>query len=171
MVIPCLEKHLPAVLDHFPIAKLIEIVTSRALAQLSIQKVSVPGYIYDLITSPLNLVNSGTRVTPYLSATAGPVMTCILRKLIPQELWLFGEVAAVTVSEQDTAEPQYMTCILRENLESRANESDESLVPVAALLERPQGCKITCAELLFGLETAEDKLAWFRRFFAYSFSL
>lgn len=97
-------------------------------------------------------------------------MAYILRKLIPQDLWLFEEVDVVTGNQQDTTKAQYMTCILRENLESSANESDESLVPVAALLERPQGGDITYAELLFGLETAEDKLAWFRRFFSYSFS-
>ncbi|KAM0232012.1 hypothetical protein ACHAPO_008046 [Fusarium lateritium] len=90
-------------------------------------------------------------------------MTCLLRKLIPKDLWLFGEVAAVTGSQEDTTEARYMTCILRENLESRAMDNNESLILAAALLERPQGGSRTYAEVLFGLETPEDKLAWLRR--------
>jgi hypothetical protein len=168
-VVPCLEKHLPALLQFLPAAKLIKTVTGRALAQASIQTVSVPGYIYDLKFSLASLSPSRSRVTPSCSAATVPVMTRLLRKLIPQELWLFGEVAAVTVSQQDTTEARYMTCILRENLESKADENDESLVPVANLLERPQGGSSTYAEILFGLETSQDKLVWLKRFFASSF--
>ncbi|XEV01776.1 hypothetical protein FSHL1_007063 [Fusarium sambucinum] len=91
-------------------------------------------------------------------------MTSLLRKLIPQDLWLFGEVAAITGSQEDTTEAQYMTCILRENLEPRAVENNESLVLAAALLERPQGGGRTYAEVLFGLETPEERLVWFRRY-------
>jgi hypothetical protein len=168
-VVPCLEKHLPALLQFFPAAKLIKTVAGRALAQVSIQTVSMPGYIYDLKFSLASLNPSGLRVTPSCSAAALPAITCLLRKLIPQELWLFSEVAAVTVTQQDTTEARYITCILRENLESKADENDESLVPVAALLERPQGGSSTYAEILFGLETAQDKLVWLRRLFASSF--
>ncbi|KAH6951991.1 hypothetical protein DER45DRAFT_605913 [Fusarium avenaceum] len=163
-VIPCLEKYLPAVLDHFPTAQLIETVTGRAFSQASAEAVSVPGYIYDLKLPPPSLITSGFRFTPYWSVASAPVMASLLRKLIPQELWLFGEIAAVTGIQQDTTDPHYMACTLRENLESKAEENDDSLILVAALLERPQGGKSTYAEMLFGLETAEDKLIWLRRY-------
>ncbi|KAI6754751.1 hypothetical protein HG530_012503 [Fusarium avenaceum] len=162
-MIPCLENILPAVLDHFPTAKLIETATGRAFSQASAGAVSVPGYIYDLNLPPPSL-SSGSHFTPYWSVAAAPVMTSLLKKLIPQELWLFGEVAAVTGSQKDTTQAQYIACTLRENLESKAEMGDESLILVAALLERPQGGNSTYAELLFGLETAEDKLIWLRRY-------
>ncbi|OBS25879.1 hypothetical protein FPOA_06413 [Fusarium poae] len=163
-VVPCLEKHLPALLHFFPTARLIKTVTDRALAQAAIRTVSVPGYSYDLKFSLACLITSALRVLPCWSAEAAPVMTSLLRKLIPKDLWLFGEVAAVTGSQEDTSEARYMTCILRENLESRAVENNESLVLVAALLERPQGGSKTYAEVLFELETPEDKLTWLRRY-------
>ncbi|RGP70044.1 aerobactin siderophore [Fusarium sporotrichioides] len=163
-VVPCLEKHLPALLHFFPTAISIKTVTDRALAQAAIRTVSVPGYDYDLKFSLACLITSALRVLPCWSAAAAPVMTCLLRKLIPGELWLFGEVAAVTGSQEDTTEARYMTCILRENLESRAVENNESLILAAALLERPQGGSRTYTEILFGLETPEDKLVWLRRY-------
>ncbi|KAH7182252.1 IucC family-domain-containing protein [Fusarium flagelliforme] len=163
-VVPCLEKHLPALLHFFPSAKLIKTVTDRTVAQAAIRTVSVPGYTYDLKLSLACIITSALRVLPCWSAEAAPLMTRLLKKLIPQDLWLFSEISAVTGSQEDTSEARYITCILRENLELRAVDNNESLVLAAALLERPQGGSRTYAEMLFGLKTPEDKLTWFRRY-------
>ncbi|KAK7404147.1 hypothetical protein QQX98_010051 [Neonectria punicea] len=90
-------------------------------------------------------------------------MTSLLRKLIPQNLWLFGEIAAVTGCQKDISEARYMACILRENLESRAHQNNEVLVLASALMERPRGGRQPYAEILFDLKTTNDKILWFRR--------
>lgn len=162
-VVPCLTQHLPALLHFFPEANPIKSVANRAVAQAALRTVSVPGYAYDIKLSLACLITSALRVLPCWSAEAAPAMTSLLRKLIPENLWLFGEVAAVTGSQHDLSEARYMTCILRENLELRAQQNDEALVLAAALMERPRGASRTYAEILFDLDTTKDKVRWFRK--------
>ncbi|KAK6703400.1 hypothetical protein SNK04_013308 [Fusarium graminearum] len=163
-VVPCLSRHLPALLHFFPEATLVKSVDGRALAQASIRTVSVPSFDHDLKLSLACLITSGLRVLPCYSAEAAPAMTRLLKGLIPQDLWLCGEVAAVTGSQPNTEEAQYITCILRENLELRAEENNESIILVAALLERPRCGTKTYAEILFNLETTEDKVVWLKSY-------
>lgn len=170
-VVPCLSRHLPALLHFFPEAKLVKSVDGRALAQASIRTVSVPGFTYDLKLSLACLITSGLRVLPCYSAEAAPAMTRLLEGVIPHDLWLCGEIAAVTGSQPNTEEAQYITCILRENLESRAEENNESLILVAALLEKPRCGTKTYAEILFNLETTEDKVVWLKRYLLPMYSL
>ncbi|CAG1970248.1 unnamed protein product [Fusarium graminearum] len=163
-IVPCLSRHLPALLHFFPEATLVKSVDGRALAQASIRTVSVPSFDHDLKLSLACLITSGLRVLPCYSAEAAPAMTRLLKGLIPQDLWLCGEVAAVTGSQPNTEEAQYITCILRENLELRAEENNESIILVAALLERPRCGTKTYAEILFNLETTEDKVVWLKSY-------
>lgn len=163
-VVPCLTQHLPALLHFFPEAILVKTVTNRAVAQASLRTVSVPGYDYDIKFSLACLITSALRVLPSWSAQAAPPMTDLLRKLIPEDLWLFGEVAAITGAEtqRDASEARYITCILRENLELKAQQNEEALVLAAALMERPRGGGRTYAEILFGLDTVREKTLWFK---------
>ncbi|KAK4139905.1 aerobactin siderophore [Dichotomopilus funicola] len=164
IVVPCLSQHLPALLHFFPEATLIKTVANRAVAQAAIRTVSVPGYSYDLKLSLACLITSALRVLPCWSAAAAPTMTSLLKKLIPDNLWLCGEVAAVTGSQSDASEARYMTCILRENLESRAKANNEMLVLAAALMERPGGGRRTYAEILWNLKTINDRAVWFTKY-------
>lgn len=87
-------------------------------------------------------------------------MTSFVKSIVPPELWVFGEIAAVTGSQDDLSEARFLTCILRENLENRAQQNGEALIIVSALMERPMnGCQ-TYAEILFKLETTLDKMRW-----------
>ncbi|CAF3511877.1 unnamed protein product [Fusarium graminearum] len=129
-VVPCLSRHLPALLHFFPEATLVKSVDGRALAQASIRTVSVPSFDHDLKLSLACLITSGLRVLPCYSAEAAPAMTRLLKGLIPQDLWLCGEVAAVTGSQPNTEEAQYITCILRENLDYLRKLLSVALDPV-----------------------------------------
>ncbi|KAK4124711.1 hypothetical protein N657DRAFT_615634 [Parathielavia appendiculata] len=164
IVVPCLSQHLPALLHFFPEATPIKTVANRAVAQASIRTVSVPGYTYDLKLSLACLITSALRVEPCWSAAAAPTMTSLLKKLVPKNLWLFGEVAAATGSQSNTSDARYMTCILRENLESRAQQNNEMLVLAAALMERPRGGRRTYAEMLWNLDTTNDRILWFKKY-------
>ncbi|KAM5364358.1 hypothetical protein ACJZ2D_011555 [Fusarium nematophilum] len=95
-------------------------VPNSALAQAATRTVSVPGYTYDLKLSLARLTTSALRVLPCWSAAAAPAMTALLKKVVPPDLWLFGEVAAVTGSQEDTSEARYITYILRERIEVKA---------------------------------------------------
>lgn len=57
-----------------------------------------------------------------------------------------------------------MTCILRENLEAKADKHDKTLILASALMGRPFGANVTYAEVLFDLITVERKIQWFQRF-------
>jgi len=99
-----------------------------------------------------------------LLCRSGPGNDTTSEGVIPHDLWLCGEVAAVTGSQPNRVEAQYITCILQENLEDRAEESNEYLILVAALLERPRGGTKTYAEILFNLITTNDKVVWLKRY-------
>lgn len=165
--VPCLTQHLPALLHYFPKAELIETVPNGAVAQAAMRTVSIPGFVYDVKFSLACLVTSALRVLPCWSADAAPKLTCLLKEISPPNLWIVGEVAAVTGNQQDMAEARYMTCILRENLESRAKQNNEALILSSALMEKPMGGSRTYAEVLFDLHTTADKVRWFKRFVAH----
>lgn len=77
---------------------------------------------------------------------------------------MFGEIAAITGNEQVVSEVRHMTCILRENLEQKAKENGEALLLTAALMEKPFGEKRTYAEIIFNLNTLQEKETWFQRY-------
>ena len=167
VMIPCLSRQLPAVLHYFPKAEHIKSVPGAAKAHAAIRTVSVPGYEFDVKFSLACQITSALRVLPCWSAAAAPEMTALMKKILPEDLWLFGEVAAVTGSQEDQSEARHLTCILRQNLEKKAQENDEALILVSALMEKPLGGQQTYAEILFGLNTTAEKKQWFTRF-AYS---
>jgi siderophore synthetase component len=164
VMVPCLSRQLPALLHHFPEAEHVKSVLAAAKAHAAIRTVSIPGYEYDVKFSLACQITSALRVLPCWSAAAAPAMTAFLRKILPENLWLFGEVAAVTGSQEDKSEARHLTCILRENLEAKAQENDEALILVSALMEKPLGGQQTYAEILFDLKTTTEKKKWFTRF-------
>ena len=164
VMVPCLSRHLPALLHYFPEAEHVKSVPGAAKAHAAIRTVSVPGYEFDVKFSLACQITSSLRVLPCWVAAAAPEMTAFMRKILPEDLWLFGEVATVTGSQEDKSEARYLTCILRENLEAKAQENDEALILVSALMEKPLGGQQTYAEILFNLNTTAEKKKWFTRF-------
>ncbi|KAE8420766.1 ferric iron reductase FhuF-like transporter-domain-containing protein [Aspergillus pseudocaelatus] len=164
IIVPCLSQHLPSLHNFFPEAEIVASVPHCAQAQASIRSVPVPGYGFDIKFSLACLITSALRVLPCWSAAAAPSITPVLMKLFPPDLWVFGEVAAVTGSQENVSEARHLTCILRENMEAKANERDETLILASALMEKPFGRDITYAEILFDLTTVEQKLKWFQSY-------
>lgn len=164
VVVPCLSRQLPAVLFYFPEAEHVKSLPGIGKAHAAIRTVSVPGYEYDLKFSLACQITSALRVLPCWSAASAPEMTALMRKIFPKDLWLFGEVAAVTGSQEDKSEARHLTCILRESLEAKAQKNDEALVLVSALMKKPLRGQKTYAEILFDLNTTAEKKEWFARF-------
>lgn len=164
IIVPCLSQHLPSLQNFFPEAEIVASVPQCAQAQASIRSVSVPGYGFDIKFSLACLITSALRVLPCWSAAAAPSITPVLKKLFPPDLWVFGEVAAITGSQENASEARHLTCILRENMEAKANERDETLILASALMEKPFGRDVSYAEILFDLTTVKRKLKWFERF-------
>jgi hypothetical protein len=163
VIIPCLFRQLPAVLNYFLEAKHVKSVPGAAKAHAAIRTVSITGYEFDVKFSLACQITSALRVLPCLSAAATPAMTALMKQILPEDLWLFGEVAAATGSQEDKSEARHLTCILRENLLAKAQENDEALILVSALMERPLGRQQTYAEILFDLKTTAGKKKWFTR--------
>ncbi|PLB44790.1 hypothetical protein P170DRAFT_366652 [Aspergillus steynii IBT 23096] len=161
IIVPCLLQQLPAVQRFFPEAKVIKSVPHCAKAQTSIRTVSVSGFELEKFSLAC-LITSGFRALACWAAALAVDMTYVLRKLLPSDLWIFGEVAAITGSQEDVSEARHLTCVLRESLEVRAERNDESLILVSALMEKPGNGEATYAEILFDLKTAERKIEWFK---------
>ncbi|KAB8201772.1 IucC family-domain-containing protein [Aspergillus parasiticus] len=164
IIVPCLSQHLPSLQNFFPEAEIVASVPHCAQAQASIRTVSVPGYGFDIKFSLVCLITSALRVLPCWSAAAAPNITSVLKRLFPPDLWVFGDVAAVTGSQENLSEARHLTCILRENMEAKANGRDETLILASALMEKPFGRDTTYAEILFNLTTVERKSKWFQSY-------
>lgn len=139
IIVPCLSQQLPAVLEFFPEAKALKTVPNGAKAHAAIRTVSVPGYRFDMKLSLACLITSALCALPCWSAAAAPHTTDILKTLLPEDIWVFGEVAAATGSQDNVSEARHLTYILRESLEDKAQGNDETLILASALMERPLG--------------------------------
>ncbi|KAJ5267579.1 hypothetical protein N7478_010387 [Penicillium angulare] len=171
VVVPCLSRQLPAVLYYFPEAEHVKSVPGVAKAHAAIRTVSVPGYELDLKFSLACQITSALRALPCWPAAAAPEMTALMRMIFPEDLWLFGEIAAVTGSQEGKSEARHLTCILRESLEAKAQKNDEALILVSALIEKPNGSQKTCAEILFDLKLTAEKKEWFTSYIKCLFRL
>ena len=100
-------------------------------------------------------------ITPW-SAQGGPIVTGILDRFLPSELWTFKEVASVTGSQTDFDDAKHLSCILRDDLEERARANNEVLILAAALTQSPPDTSQPYAEILFNLRTISEKQEWFR---------
>jgi siderophore synthetase component len=119
-------------------------------------------FMYHLKLSLACQITSALRtITPW-SAIGAPEVSELLVKLLPKDMWVYREVASVNGGQEDFNEAKHMSCILREDLEFKARAQGEALILAAALPQPVLDCGKTHAEMLFGLDTPEQKLAWFR---------
>lgn len=167
IIVPCLSRQLPSISKRFPRAIHLKTVTDCADAQASMRTLTLrPGchFGYHLKLSLACQITSALRtITPWTTC-GGPVQTDLLEKFLPEDMWVFREVAAVSGAQDDFGDAKHLSCILRDDLEARAEEKNESLVIAAALAQQPHGSDRTYAEILYGLETEVQKQEWFRGF-------
>lgn len=166
MVVPCLSQQLPSVLQRFPQANVLKSLPGCVDAQASLRTLTVRPELefpFNLKLSLACQVTSALRtITPW-SAQGGPIVTDILTRFLLPELWLFREVAAATGSQSNFDDAKHLSCILREDLEPRADANDEALIIAAALTQQPHGTSQPYAEIIFDLKTITEKQDWFRR--------
>jgi hypothetical protein len=165
LIVPCLTRQIPAILQLFGKATVIAERASIAAAQASMRTVTLRPELqfnYHLKLALACQITSAVRtVTPWTTGQ-GRAISELLEGTLPADLWVFKEVAAVTGRQGDFHAAKHLSCVLREDLEPRARMNDETLVVAAALMERhPQDGK-TYPERLFKLDTVEERKEWFR---------
>ncbi|KAI9368037.1 IucC family-domain-containing protein [Aspergillus egyptiacus] len=174
VVVPCLAQQLPSIQQRFPSATVLQLTADCADAQASMRTLTLRPELefkYHLKLSLACQITSALRtITPWTTC-GGPVQTALLEKLLPEDLWVFREVAAVSGSQENFNDARHLSCILRDSLDSRARENDESLIIAAALAQRPAGSSRTYAEVLYRLETIPQKKEWFAKYIRILFDL
>jgi hypothetical protein len=90
--------------------------------------------------------------------------TEILNKLLPADLWVFREVAAISGQQEDFDAAKHLSCIFRGDLEPRAKLNNEGLVIAVALIEQHPADGHTHPERLLSLETVGQRKAWFKEY-------
>ncbi|GMG04741.1 unnamed protein product [Aspergillus oryzae var. brunneus] len=165
VIVPCLAQQLPSILQRFPDVVILKLAADCADAQASMRTITIRpelGFKYHLKLSLACHITGALRtITPW-TACGGPVQTELLEKFLPDDLWVFREVAAVSGSQKDFNEARHLACILRDTLESRAQANDEVLIMAMALTQKPYGDSRTYAEILYNLETVVQKKEWFQ---------
>lgn len=167
VVVPCLAQQLPSIREKFVNATVLKLVSDCADAQASIRTLTIRPWLdfgYHMKLSLACRITSALRtITPW-STIGGPTITKVLDQFLPEDLWVFKEVASITGSQTDFDVAKHMSCILRDSLESRAEANGERLVIAAALGQKPHNFSTTYAEMLFNLKSIRLKQEWFRRY-------
>ncbi|KAI9375019.1 IucC family-domain-containing protein [Aspergillus egyptiacus] len=169
VVVPCFTKQLPSIERAFPEAVPVASIVDGADAQASMRSVVLRPHLgVDYILK----MSLGYRITSTVRTMASWVipevrfMSGLLEELLPSALWIYREVAGVTGAGSNLEDTRQISCIIRENLESRALANGQALIVAASLYQVPAGTSKTYAEILFRLDTWEKKIAWFRRYIA-----
>lgn len=174
VTVPCLSHQLPSVFQRFPRAILLKTVPNCADAQASMRTLTLRPECHFNFHLKLSLacqITSALRtITPWTTC-GGPVQTALLEKFLPEDLWVFREVAAVSGAQENFSDARHLSCILRDDLETRARANNETLVIAAALAQKPHGETRTYAEILYNLHTTAQKRAWFREYVTTLFEL
>ncbi|KAL9129991.1 MAG: hypothetical protein Q9217_001713 [Psora testacea] len=169
IILPCLARQLPAISQHFPSVSVLASHTFHAEAQASLRTVSLPNksglqFPYNLKFALACKITSALRtVTPW-TACVGPEISDLFDKLLPPDMWFFREIAAVTGAQDDFDQAKHISVLIREDLEGRARDKGERIIPAAALAERGVHSDRCHAERVFGLDTVEKKRNWFQNY-------
>lgn len=121
VVVPCLERQIPAITTRFPGVVVLPSppagVTARA--QAATRTVSLPPELkspYHLKLALACFITSALRTISPWTACVGPEAGEVLADLLPKDLWVAREVASVTGSGADFDEAKHISCVLREDL-------------------------------------------------------
>ncbi|KXT04176.1 hypothetical protein AC578_55 [Pseudocercospora eumusae] len=163
IILPCLSRQWPAIQANFPSAYILIPDALEAEAQASVRTVAIPkqyGFSWHLKTALACTITSALRtITPW-TACVGPELSEVLKDLVPNNLWIASEVASITGSQANFDQAKHISCILREDLEPRAESLNQSLIICAALAECPYGSSECYATLTFDLHNTHAKMAW-----------
>ncbi|KAJ9492867.1 hypothetical protein VN97_g360 [Penicillium thymicola] len=167
IVLPCLTQQLPSVIRNFPRANVLKSAVDCVDAQASLRSLTPRpelNFPFHLKLSLACQITSALRtITPW-TAQGGPIVTGIMDRFLPPDLWIFKELAAATGSQLNFDDAKHLSCILRENLELRAEANNEVLIIAAALTQQPHGTSQPYAEILFNLRTIPQKQKWFQEY-------
>lgn len=173
VIVPCLSRQLPSVLQRFPNAVVLKTMTECADAQASMRTLTLrPEYSFGYhlkLALACHITSALRTITPWTTC-GGPVQTALLERFLPEDLWVFREVAAISGGQDDFSDARHFSCILRDDLEDRAQDN-ETLVIAAALAQQPHGSTRTYAEILYNLQTTAQKQAWFQKYITRLFDL
>lgn len=145
----------------------LRMVEDCADAQTSIQTVSLnPQFIwpYHLKMSLACKITSTNGHIETWTARALPYISELLQKRLHPNFWVIQDVASVTGSQEDFRPGRHISCILRQDLESRARANGETLAVAAALQEKVPGKDLTYPEMFMGLVSVDQKIAWFEEY-------
>ncbi|CAK96513.1 siderophore [Aspergillus niger] len=174
VVVPCFTRQLPSILPLFPDARLLGSVRKCCRAQISMRTISFLPDVGSLLHLKLSLncqITSGPRtITPWTAALS-PALSTALKNLLPPDLWIFEDAAAITGGQDDFDKARHLTCIIRKSPEKQAEELGETIIPVAGLFQKPYKDDRTYMEIMFGLDDSKQKQAWLRKYLAKLFSL
>jgi hypothetical protein len=166
LIVPCLTQQLPAVQLYFPNAVVVKTVSHCADALASIRTLQARpelDFPYHIKLSLACQITSALRtITPW-TTVGGPPFSNLLERFLPQNLWVYREVGAVTGGQEDFSKAKHLSCILRDDLEAPAKANNEMLVLAAALAHPLPGTNRSYAEILFNLKTSQEKRQWLQR--------
>lgn len=167
LIVPCLTQQLPAVQLYFPNAIVVKTVSQSADALASVRTLQTRpelDFPYHIKLSLACQITSALRtITPW-TAIGGPFFSDLLKKFLPETLWVYREVGAITGSQEDFSKAKHLSCILRDDLEAQAKANNEMLVLAAALAHHLPGTSQSYKEILFNLKTPQDKREWLQRY-------
>ncbi|KKY34086.1 hypothetical protein UCDDA912_g05963 [Diaporthe ampelina] len=167
VVVPCLKRQIPAITSRFPRVEVLQSPPVIARAQAATRTVSLAPELdspYHLKLALACFITSALRTVSPWTACVGPEAGDVLSEVLPENLWVAREVASVTGSGADFDEAKHISCVLREDLEPRANALGEALIPAAALAETDLATGISSAERVFGLDTIDKRREWLRSY-------
>ena len=170
VITPCMTRQMPAIqqrlgdcmipLQHSPIF---------ALSQASIRTVQLPSdleFPFNLKLAFAVVITGQLRTISHWTAQVSIEASQLLKKLVPSNLWIIGEVAAITGSLDEPDDSRHLTCLLREDIQQRAKDENQCLIVAGALGEADYKTMQSHAERLFGLDTLARKKSWFRTYAA-----
>jgi hypothetical protein len=164
VTVPSLSQQRPSIFSHFSDVHVVG--SDLASAQTSMRTVSLRpelGFRYYLKLSLACQITSALRtITPW-TALGGAEVSVLLEKLLPADMWVFREVAAVTEAQSNFNDAKHHSCILREDLELRVNQQDESLIIASAFSELLVSGSRRVKAQAEALLPAGDKKDWFKR--------
>ncbi|KAL2816182.1 ferric iron reductase FhuF-like transporter-domain-containing protein [Aspergillus cavernicola] len=165
VIVPSLAQQRPSILSRFSDVQVV--VSDRASAQASMRTVNLRPELkfkYHLKLSLACQITSALRtITPW-TALGGAEVSGLLEKLLPPDMWVFKEVAAATGAQTEFNDAKHLSCILREDLELRANQQNESLIIASALSQLPVSETGNWKAQAQSLLPMEGKKDWFKRY-------
>jgi hypothetical protein len=163
LIVPTLSQQRPSIFSRFSDVHVVG--ADLASAQTSMRTVSLRpelSFRYHLKLSLACQITSALRtITPW-TALGGAEVSALLQKLLPADMWVFKEVAAVTGAQSNSNDAKHLSCILREDLELRANQQDESLIIASAFSELLVSGSRRVKAQAEALFPAGDKKDWFK---------